>query len=229
MVVDSSLYSRKYTCPVCENEFSSMRVKTSALRPDKRDTDFCVFYKGQDPNHYAILVCPECGCSGFDSGFEDLTEDQKNQYRKNLKDRWSPRDFGGPRTAAEALEAHLLALATYQVIGVKKSLMGKLCMRIAWIYRFQEDPKEKVFLDFAVRNLTEAFSTERLDEDKENELMILFLLGEMNRRIGNFTDASKWFSMLLADPEVKKRRHLEIRAREQMSATREDFQKTKAQ
>lgn len=228
MTTDSSLYDRSYTCPICSNEFKSKKVKTSALRPGIKDTDFYTPYKSADPTWYSILVCPQCGYSNFDNQFADLSVAQMELYRKNLMGRWNPRDFGGERALTETMEAHMLALATFQVIGMRKSVVGKLCLRIAWMYRSLEDPKERTFMEFAAKNFQEAFTTERLDDDKDNELMILFLAGELNRRLGNYEDASRWFSMVLADPEIKKRRHLEIRTREQMSATREGFQQKRA-
>lgn len=228
MELKTNLYTRSITCPVCGDPFRTTRVKTASIRTSFRDTDFYARYVGDDPTWYEVYVCPKCGYSGFESGFQDLTPTQAEQIRRTVKPRWNPRDFGGPRTLQETIEAHMLAMVCYQVIGAKKSAMGKVSLRLAWLYRTQEDQeKERGFLEAALKHLQDAYTTERLDEDKTNEINIMYLMGELSRRLGYYTEASRWFGTLLEEPELKKNRLLLNKVREQMSQTRADYQQSK--
>lgn len=225
--IKETLYDKRFTCPVCEKEFTSKKVKSSAIRTVSRDTDFYTTYLGDDPTWYEIIVCPNCGYSAFEAGFQDLSIAQRALVEKTIKPKWKMRNFGEARTLAETIEAHMLAMICYQVIAAKKSTLGKLCIRLAWLYRSQNDEKENTFMESAVRNLEEAFTNERLDEDKANEINVMYLLGELNRRLGRYTEASRWFGLLIADPELKKIRHMNIKVREQMAQTREDNSRAK--
>lgn len=226
--IKESLYSKKFVCPVCDGKFSSKKVRTSAIRTISREADFYTKYVGDDPTWYEIIVCPNCGYSAFESGYQDLSNAQKALLEKTIKPKWKQRDFGGERTLLEAIETHMLAMICYQVIAAKKTTLGKLCLRLAWLYRTQGDEKEMTFLDLAVRNLEEGYTNERLDEEKSNEINVMYLLGELNRRLGRYSEASRWFGLLIADPELKKIRHMNIKVREQMSQTREDNSRAKA-
>lgn len=226
--IKETLYSKSFTCPVCTKGFTSKKVRTSAIRTLSRDADFYTRYVGDDPTWYEIIVCPNCGYSAFESGFQDLSVAQKALVERTIKPKWKPRDYGGERTLSEAVETHLLAMICYQVIAAKKTTVGKLCLRLAWLYRSQNDEKEITFLESAVRNLEEGYVSERLDENKSNEINVMYLLGELNRRVGKYSEASRWLSQVLAEPEVKKIRHIEMKAREQMSQVREDYNRSKA-
>lgn len=225
--VKETLYSKSFTCPVCDEKFASKKVKTSAIRTVSRDTDFYTQYVGDDPTWYEIIVCPNCGYSAFEAGFQDLSVAQKAMLERTIKPKWKQRNFGEERTLTEAIETHMLAMICYQVIAAKKSTVGKLCLRLAWLYRSQNDEKEATFMESAVKNLEEAYTNERLDEEKANEINIMYLLGELNRRLGRFSEAARWFGLLIADPELKKIRHMNIKVREQMAQTREDNNRAK--
>lgn len=224
----TGLYQKNINCPVCHEDFKTTKVKTSAVRTVSREADFYTVYSGDNPAWYEAFVCPHCGYSAFEAGFLEISPLQVEQVRKLVMPRWKKRDFGGKRTVEEALEAHMLALVCYQVIGAKKTTLGKVCLRVAWLYREMNDPKETNYMELALRNLEEAFSTEHLDEDKANEINVMFLMGELNRRLQNYTEASRWFTALLGEPELKKNRIMLAKVREQMSTTRESFNKSKA-
>ncbi len=223
-----TLYSKSFTCPVCTKGFTSQKVRTSAIRTLSRDSDFYTRYVGDDPTWYEVLVCPNCGYSAFEAGYQDLSVAQKALLAKTIKPKWKQRDYGGERTLAEAIKTHMLAMICYQVIAAKKTTAGKLCLRLAWLYRGQDEEKEMSFLESAVRNLEEGYVSERLDENKANEINVMYLLGELNRRIGRYPEASRWLSQVLAEPEIKKVRHIELKAREQMGQVREDYSRAKA-
>lgn len=223
-----ALYTKSFTCPVCQMGFTSKKVRTSSIRTLSRDTDFYTKYIGEDPTWYEVLVCPNCGYSAFEAGYQELSVAQRAMLEKNIKPKWKQRDYSGERTLAEAVETHMLAMICYQVMAAKKTTVGKLCLRLAWLYRGVDEEKERSFLESAVRNLEDGYVSERLDDNKANEINVMYLLGELNRRIGRYTEASRWLSQVLAEPDIKKYRHIELKAREQMGQVREDYSRAKA-
>ena len=59
--IKESLYSKSFTCPICEGKFTSKQVRTSAIRTLSREADYYTKYVGDDPTWYEIIVCPNCG------------------------------------------------------------------------------------------------------------------------------------------------------------------------
>ena len=47
--MDSSLYNKELTCPVCQDKFEVTKVKAKT-RKVQRDADFCVYYEGINPS-----------------------------------------------------------------------------------------------------------------------------------------------------------------------------------
>ena len=57
------LYDKEITCPVCEKKYKTKKVKSAAVKVDKKDSDFCMHFKGENPLYYSAYVCPHCGYS----------------------------------------------------------------------------------------------------------------------------------------------------------------------
>lgn len=129
------------------------------------------------------------------------------------------------RTTEEALEVYKLALLCYSLTKANNMTIGKVTMRIAWLYRELGDPKEKDFIQHTVNYFEKAYTTENISDDVEEELTLLFILGEFQRQLGNMRESVKWFSKALEIPEIKKKRHLEMRIRDQWSLVSESYRK----
>ena len=59
--IEKTLYHAKITCPVCVTKFESMRVRSSSIRVQRIDNDFCQHYQSANPLFYEMMVCPRCG------------------------------------------------------------------------------------------------------------------------------------------------------------------------
>ena len=96
---ESSFFADKATCPVSGTRFSYIRVRTSAVRPVSRDSDFYVTYRTVDPTHYSIVVCPGCGFAAYHDEFEQL---EGEEARTALVDAQEERDaFDRERLSGE--------------------------------------------------------------------------------------------------------------------------------
>ena len=226
-LMNDSLYAKVVKCPICQNDFKTQKVKTSALRIEKRDSDFCVHYGGVNPIYYGAYVCPSCGYAALESNFEELELKAKRAIQESISSRWVQRDFGLKRTISEAIETYKLALLCGQVARHKKGILGVICLRLAWLYRYNHEEREIDFLRHASECFEEAYRYEGLPIGGMDDISITYLLGELNRRLGKYEDAIYWFNKAIGNPGIKQKKSLETQVREQWSLAREQFKQFK--
>jgi len=219
--MDENLYSKEMVCPVCTKKFKITKVKMKACKVEGRDTDFCVYYKNINPLFYDPWICENCGYAALSDKFEDIPLKDANMLLKKLAPKWNKRSFEGERNVDSAIEAFKLVLYNHQLRGVKASELAKVCMRIAWLYRMKEDPREHDFIKFALKYYMETYENERFPADKLDENTCIYIIGELSRRVGNYEDAIKWLSRLISSPEARKKPAL-------VEAARDQFQLVKA-
>ena len=219
------LYDKSVKCPICNNSFSSKRMRSSACRIEKREEDFCVVYKGHNPMHYEILVCPQCGYAASENSFDSLTPTETAKIREILCGKVIGRSFCGERSINDALDSFKLALFIAQARDAKKSTLGGLCLKLAWIYREMKSDKENVFLAHALENYKEAYNVEPLPFGNLDEISIQYLMGELSRRLENFDDAVFWFNKAIMNPERRANPRIEKMARDQWSLAKDQSKK----
>lgn len=219
--MDSGLYNKAVICPVCSKEFEITKVKTKACKIASRDSDFCVYYEGLNPILYDAWVCEHCGYAALSDKFESISTKDANVIKKSIYPRWHKRSFAGERNMDMAVEAFKLVLLNLQVRKAKASELAKICIRIAWLYRYSNDEKENNFLKFALRNYDEAYQKERFPIDKLDEYTCMFLIAELYRRIGDKENATIWFSRLISSPAARQNSKLIESAREQFQLVKE--------
>lgn len=197
------LFESKIQCICCENVYFTSRVRPSFKRASSVDSDFCGHYKGVNPDFYVVRVCPQCGFANTENGLEELTEAQKKTYFERIGVNWKGGEYGGERTAEQALYCYKLALLAAQTTGGKDRVIAGILHHIAWLYRYEGNlqnlKEEKRFLAHALDAYVRVFETEGISL---NNARLMFLIGELNRRIGNDNEAVKWFSRLINDKRI---------------------------
>lgn len=221
------LFDREIQCPVCKNIFHTKKVKSSACRIEKRDTDFCVVYSSANPMFYGAYVCPMCGYAAMESMFMDISAQGKKLIETVITKRWVQRSFGEERSVYDAIEAHKLALICGQVLNHKKGILGSICLKLAWFHRFISSERENEFMLHALICLEEAFSHDPLPLGNLDEVSLTYLIGELNRRLGRYEEAIDWFNKAVGNPLIKRNKKLEAQAREQWRLAKEEFKKLK--
>lgn len=91
------LYKIKVTCTYCENEFQTSRVRPSFKRSMRNDTDFCSYYKNENPDYYVVRICPSCGFASTENSVDRLNEVQRAKFREIISSRFVKKDYGGQR------------------------------------------------------------------------------------------------------------------------------------
>jgi len=195
------LYESKISCICCETIFQSTRVRPSFKRASAVDSDFCGHYdNGINPDFYVVRICPSCGFASTENGFDKLNDTQKKNYYERIGLNWKGQDFSGERTAEQAMASYKLALLTAQATGVKDRVIAGLLHHIAWLYRYEKNEmEEQRFLKFALEAYIRVFELEGVSV---NNAKLMYLLGELNRRIGEMNEAVKWFSRVVNDKKI---------------------------
>ena len=76
------IYPKQFKCPICGNLFISPMVKSTSISVDKRDTDFCTYYKGINPLFYDVVVCNACGYGAKISSFDNISSKDIESIKK---------------------------------------------------------------------------------------------------------------------------------------------------
>ena len=218
------LYSIKVKCCNCEHEFETSRVRPSLKKAIRRDADFCSYYKEENPDFYVVRVCPRCGFASTENSADRLSDLQRTSFKERIGKRWKTKHFDGHRSWETALETYKLALLCAQCINDKDRILASLLHHIAWLYRYKgETEQEQRFLQFSLEAYINVFEHDGVGG---NDARLLFLIGELNRRIGDYSNAVKWFSRLINDQRIMDAAMIRA-AREQWGVLREQMKEAK--
>jgi uncharacterized protein (DUF2225 family) len=194
------LFQIKVNCICCEASFKTSRVRPSLKKAIKTDSDFCSYFKTVNPDFYVVRVCPFCGFASTENFSERINEKQRNAYYEKIGNQWKHRDYGGERGEAEAMECYKLSLLTAQAIGEKDRVVSALLHHIAWLYRYEgKREQEERFLKFAKDSYVRVYETER---DSLSNARLMFLIGDLNRRLGEYNEAVRWFGRVIHDKKI---------------------------
>ncbi|MCS7463524.1 DUF2225 domain-containing protein [Paenibacillus doosanensis] len=214
------LFQVKIDCAYCETSFQTSRVRPSFKKATRTDTDFCVHYKDVNPDYYVVRVCPACGYAATENMSEQFSPAQRDMFQTKIAAQWTNKDYGLERNWDDAMQTYKLALVCAQLKNEKGRVIAGLLHHIAWLYRYKNDEEqERRFLQFALEAYTGVFETEGAEL---NNARLMYLLGELNRRLGRYHEAVQWFSRVVNDKRIMD--SAMIRAcREQWTATREEM------
>jgi len=213
------LFQIKVNCICCEQEFKTSRVRPSLKKAVKTDTDFCSYFKTVNPDFYVVRVCPYCGFASTENFSERLNERQKSAYYDKLGNQWKHRDYGGERSGSDAMECYKLSLLSAQTIGEKERVIAALLHHIAWLYRYEgKKEQENRFLQFALESYIKVYET----ESTAGNARLMYLIGELNKRLGDFHEAVRWFGRVIHDKKIVDAAMIRA-SREQWQSIREEM------
>ena len=186
----SFLYTKSFTCPVCNKEFMEVLVRRSKLRQDSVDRDFRTHYKGIDTNLYEVTLCSNCGYASLNNFFDRITSKQQDMIKEKITPNYKYIEFPLPLAPQDALTRYKMALTCAQAMGAKASQKAIICLKMAWIYRDAKDEKsELTLLRLAYTGLKEAFTSETFPLGTMDEPTVKYLIAELARRLGEFDEA----------------------------------------
>lgn len=203
---DMLLYDREIVCPVCENKFSARTVKTNGYRMKKKDSDFYIKYDIINPYFYDVLLCNVCGYAAMKADFRKIRQFEIEKIQKNITPKWHGRKYPTIYDINIAIERYKLSLLNYSIIDSKSSKKAMNCLKLSWLYRDLEDTKNEVlFRKNAIIGFKDAYLNEGSPIYGMNSITVLYLIAELNRRLGNYDEALKYFGKVITSREASKK------------------------
>lgn len=197
------LYDAEVTCPVCGAKFKAKCLKTNVSRVTSQDSDFYKKYNKVPPYYYDVWLCNICGYAAMKGDFSKLRDAQKEEVQLKISNRWHGKLYPDVYTVDIAIERYKLALLNYFTINSKSSKKAMTCLKIAWMYRSKEDStNELIFLNQALDGFNDAFMNEDFPIYGMDKFTIMYLIGELSRRVGKNDIALSWFSKVITSPGV---------------------------
>lgn len=218
--INSLLYNKKATCPVCKKEFTYRTVKSYVPRVRSKDSDSFIRYEVINPYFYEVIVCPTCGYAALKSDFNKIRSNKKEVILMKVGNQWRGREYPEVYDEKIAIERYKLALLNAVVGELKDSTKAVLCLKIAWMYRMLDNDKNEVeFLNKAIQGFLIAYERERTPIYGLNIYSLQYLIGELFRRVGDYANAKLWLGRVIisgADQKLKdKARDMRDMAKEQ--------------
>jgi uncharacterized protein (DUF2225 family) len=228
------LYTKKIKCYICENTFTSLKVRSRFVKPLSVESDFGPVFKQEEPNNpllYYVTVCPSCGFA--------FTEDSANYYgqmaRKRVQEeitakREQNHDYCGKRDFPKAVSTYKLAIFSGQLVEAKHIVLANLCLRLAWLYRgASRKEEEERFLELAASEYAQSYTYSDFDPQTTPEMKVLYLVGELNRRLGNYNKALQYFSTVTEHPEKSRYMKYVNLARQQWQLAVQEYKQEQLQ
>lgn len=195
---DMLLYDKEVTCPVCQHKFSVRTVKISGYRMKKKESDFYIKYNIINPYFYDVWVCNMCGYASMKADFYKLRSFEIESIQKNITPKWRGRKYPEIYDIKISLERYKLSLLNYVIIESNASKKAINCLKISWLYRELGDIKnEELFRKQTLIGLKDTYLNEQLPVYGMDGLTILYLIGELNRRSGNYDEALKYLGEVI--------------------------------
>lgn len=176
-------------CPIC-NAAIAVRHLMSTNTFGGQDTDFRSHAVGFDPLHIVMNQCASCGYSDFSPYFDkprEMSDVLKQRIRKEIHAVDDPSDSHRYATAAQIAE----------IRGAALEEIANLYLNAAWCCQDENDTQgEKSFRKLAISNFISALDSEEIKDSKR--VSIIYLVGELYRRIGDSENAQNWFNRVIA-------------------------------
>lgn len=194
------IYEREIICPVCKSKIKVLATKTSAARMVSKDSDFYIRYAVVNPYFYDVWLCNSCGYTAMKKDFEIIKDFQREKVIKEITSKWRGKEYPDIYTADIAIERYKLSLLNSIVIEAKTSRKAMTCLKTAWMYReIKDEANEQLFLKQALEGFSTAYMSEDFPMYGMDRFTTMYLIGELNRRVGNNDEAMQWFSKVITD------------------------------
>jgi hypothetical protein len=230
--MSTPLWNKKMACPLCGHEFETLRVRQGALRAKEKWTDFGSLYEGLCPYYYAITACPQCLLAARNEEFEKIKaayEPKLMEFSKRARIQPSKPDLSAPEggiTVELAVKRHELAIACHKLRahGEPGELAG-LWLHIVWMWRLEGKVEaEQRALEHALAAYLVVFERGDKLPEKLGAPGVMYLLGELSRRLGRPREAREYFSKVLSMRDLSEYPNIEILVREQMLVAKDQLE-----
>ncbi len=196
----SPFYEKKVECIHCQKTFPSLKVRSKFIKIESTESDFRPIYSDENINalFYNVFVCEHCGFSFTEDFSKYFAPGLKEIIEERITKKWISRSFHGERSLSQALQAYQLALVCGNLKKEKFVTLAGLAIRTAWLYRsIHNENQELRFIKIARDLYLDSFSTEDYAGTGMSHTRILYMVAELSRRMGDFENATRFFSKII--------------------------------
>ncbi|MBQ0138493.1 MAG: DUF2225 domain-containing protein [Kurthia sp.] len=191
-------YNKQITCIHCGKNFTTTKIRKSTIKVLETESDFHQIYQGVNPLYYNVFVCEHCGLA-FTSEFSTYFAPGTKEILVNrICSNWKPHSFNGERTLEQAIQSYQLAIICGEIKKESHVLLAGLALRTAWLYReLGKLDWESRFLESARAEYIDSYLHGDYQRTAMTEMKVLFLIGELSRRLNDSETATKYFSKII--------------------------------
>lgn len=213
------LLLKSVTCPVCENAFRTLAIKSGRARRKEPDVDLRPRFEYIDTNKYDIASCPKCGFTAIHRYFSHLAPVHAKLIREGVLSQLKTPPAKNI-TQLEvvdydtAIELYKIALYTSVVKKAKNSEKAYTCLKIAWVLRGkmeelsldEEKNKEAIeacqkdydtFYQQAFDGFVKAMSSETYPMAGMDQSTVDFLIAAMAYNLEKYEYAARFVSEII--------------------------------
>ena len=220
---EESFFVDEAECPISGTRFQYLRTRAGAMRPTGRDSDFMIAYRGVNPTHYSVVVCPGCGYAAYGDDCAELKADDREALLagQEQRDVCGRPKLCGERPSEAAVLSLTLARHCCEARSSGPRRRAGLLHRQAWLERERgQHEAERRLLRDARDAYIEAF--ERDSSLGEGAVVrAAYLIGDLALRLADPLEAGRWLETCLRMPELSEQKGLERMARERLSEARQ--------
>ncbi len=191
-------------CPICGETTRVVKTK-SRLLAEKTDEDYCVHYKGFNPYFYRVWFCEHCGYAADEKHFlGQIPARAKKTIKDFLSQRHLGMEFTEERGVPEAVASYKLAIYYEELIGGSPNTRAGLWLSLAWVYReVGEREKEVEAMQKAADLYDASLVKERYPIGKMTDNMVMYLVGAIYFRMGEYDKATQYLSRIIGDQRIR--------------------------
>jgi uncharacterized protein len=201
--IEDLLYGKSYRCPICCNDFKSQTVKVGKARLISKDTDLMPRYENINPLFYDVVICQKCGYSALSKYFERIKEEQILLVKSKITPNFKSRTYPDIYDLDIAIERYKLSLLNAVIKNTRNSEKAYICLKIAWLYRLKQDKQSEIkFLEQSYIGFKEAYEKETFPVCGMDSFTLMYLIGELARRLGNDDESLQWLGRVITGRNV---------------------------
>ncbi|NEY72090.1 DUF2225 domain-containing protein [Bacillus mesophilus] len=194
------LFDKNVTCSACSHSYTTKKVRSRFVRALQSDSDFCSYYEDEEnsPLLYYVSVCPNCGYSVSEEFSAHFPPQTLQSIKTSISSNWGHRDYGTKRTVKEAIDTYKLGIYSATLKNEKSIVLAGLYMRLVWILRKERDQEQELrFTNMAVKAYVQSYINEDFRSTDMTEIKLLYLIGDLYRRIGDDKQAGVYLSKVI--------------------------------
>ncbi len=199
-----NIMQREYDCPICGARFKAPRPRMAKLTTIGYDKDLRPYYEGIDIVNYEVVVCTSCGFTALHDSFLNFDSFYVERTKIGLKEVSVQKMYLTEIINQDAIDRYISAIMLLEYKKAPASEYYYLFSRLSWVYRTYDDDdaleNEYLALKKAFMYLELAYKNETLPFFGMDESKVIYVLGDMARRIGEYEKANLYIGKAILDP-----------------------------